>query len=204
MGKFGKKAAEAAAETRESQQEATPLEEQEVQETVEEEAPEGGESRLETGLEEDPLEALRAERDSFREKWLRAVAEMENIRKRSRREVSESRRFAQADILRPLLEVHDNFERALQSLPEEEDTPGAGQFREGVDLIYQKFRSVLKERGVEPIAAQDEEFDPKVHEAVGQLAREGVEAGTVIEVVQSGFVLDGELVLRPARVIVAG
>lgn len=153
--------------------------------------------------EPDPIAVLEAERDAFQEKWLRAVAEMENVRKRSRRELVESRRFAQADLLRPLLEVHDNFERALQSFDSGDDTDGGAGIREGVDLIFQKFRSVLKERGVEVIEALEQEFDPKFHEAVGQLSREGAEAGTVIEVVQPGYVLDGEFVLRPARVIVA-
>lgn len=152
----------------------------------------------------DALEAMRVERDAFQEKWLRAVAEMENVRKRARRDVQDSRRFAQADLLRPLLDVHDNFERALQSLPSDEDTAGGARIREGVELIFQKFRSVLKENGVEAIAALDTEFDPKVHEAVGQMEREGAEPGTVIEVVQPGYVLGVDFVLRPARVIVAG
>ena len=154
--------------------------------------------------EQDPLETLRAERDAFEEKWLRAVAEMDNVRKRARRDLQDSRRFALAEILRPLLEVQDNFERALQSLPDGEDTGSGAGIREGIDLIFEKFRSVLRETGVEPIPALDREFDPKVHEAVGQAPREGVEAGTVIEVVQPGFLLGGEFVLRPARVIVAG
>lgn len=163
----------------------------------------GENAESEDAGEPDPIAALQAERDAFQEKWLRAVAEMENVRKRSRRELVDSRRFAQADLLRPLLEVHDNFERALQSFDQGDDTDGGAGIREGVDLIFQKFRSVLKDRGVEAIAALEQEFDPKFHEAVGQLAREGAEAGTVIEVVQPGYILDGEFVLRPARVIVA-
>lgn len=158
----------------------------------------------ETGTEpDDPWAALEAERDSFREKWLRAVAEMENVRKRSRKELLDSRRFAQAEVLRPLLEVHDNFERALQSFDQDADTEADGAVRAGVDLIFQRFQAVLKDRGVRPIEALDLEFDPRVHEAVGQLAREGIETGTVIEVVQTGFVLGDDFVLRPARVIVA-
>lgn len=153
--------------------------------------------------EPDPIAVLESERDAFQEKWLRAVAELENVRKRSRRELVDSRRFAQAELLRPLLEVHDNFERALQSFDQGDDTGSEAGIREGVGLIFQKFSSVLKDRGVEAIDALDHEFDPKFHEAVGQLPREGVEAGIVIEVVQPGYVLGGDFVLRPARVIVA-
>jgi len=147
-------------------------------------------------------EVLRAERDVFEEKWLRVVAELDNVRKRSRREVLETRRFTQADILRPLLEIQDNFERALQSVAENSDTDESGGFREGVELIFQKFRGVLKDRGVEPMEAMGAEFDPNFHEAVGQLAREDTEPGRVIEVVQQGFHF-GDMVLRPARVIIS-
>ncbi len=147
-------------------------------------------------------EVLRAERDAFEGKWLRVVAELDNVRKRSRREVAETRRFTQAEILRSLLEVQDNLERALQSAGESSDTGESGGFREGVELIFQKFRGVLKDKGVEPMEALGAEFDPNFHEAVGQLAREDTEPGLVIEVVQQGFHF-GDMVLRPARVIIS-
>ena len=147
-------------------------------------------------------EVLRSERDAFEEKWLRVVAELDNVRKRSRREVLETRRFVQAEILRSLLEFQDNFERALQSAGENSDTDGSGGFREGVELIFQKFRGVLKDKGVEPMEALGAEFDPNFHEAVGQLTRENTEPGLVIEVVQQGFYF-GDMVLRPARVIIS-
>jgi molecular chaperone GrpE len=147
-------------------------------------------------------EVLRAERDTFEEKWLRVVAELDNVRKRSRREVTETRRFAQAEILRSLLEFQDNFERALQSTGDNSDTGESGGFREGVELIFQKFRGVLKDKGVEPMEAMGAEFDPNFHEAVGQIERENTESGLVVEVVQQGFHY-GDLVLRPARVIIS-
>ncbi len=147
-------------------------------------------------------EVLRAERDAFEGKWLRVVAELDNVRKRSRREVIETRRFTQAEILRSLLEVQDNFERALQSVGDSSDTGESGGFREGVELIFQKFRGVLKDRGVVPMEALGAEFDPNFHEAVGQLPREDTEPGLVIEVVQQGFHF-GDMVLRPARVIIS-
>lgn len=147
-------------------------------------------------------DALRKERDEFKEKWLRVVAELDNVRKRSRREIVDGRRFAQAEVLRSFLEVQDNFERALQSMAGDDDTASYQSLRDGVDLIFQNYRRVLKDQGVQPIEALEQEFDPAVHEAVGQFEREGVEPGRVIEVVQQGFRL-GDMVLRPSRVIIS-
>jgi len=148
-----------------------------------------------------PLETVTAERDELHERWLRVVAELDNVRKRSRREMTETRRFAQADVLRSLLDVADNFERALASM-EAESENSATSLREGVELIHQRFGAVLRERGVEIIEALDLQFDPNCHEAVAQAPREGAEHGTIIEVVQQGYRF-GDMVLRPARVIIA-
>ena len=152
--------------------------------------------------EPDPLEVLAAERDEFREKWLRAVAELDNVRKRAGRDLAQGRKFAQADVLRSILEVVDNFERALQTVPVESDTDAPDAFREGIELIHQRLRGVLKDKGVTPIEALEAHFDPNVHEAVGQFEREGVETGIVIEVVQQGYHFE-DMVLRPARVIIS-
>ncbi len=146
-------------------------------------------------------ETLRRERDEAQDKWLRAVAEMDNLRKRTRREVTDAHRFAKADALRGFLDVLDNLERALQTNGGAADTGGPDPFREGIELIRQRLRGVLQEQGVTPIEALGLHLDPAVHEAVGQLPREGSEPGTIIEVAQPGYKL-GELVLRPARVII--
>lgn len=169
-----------------------------------------GEGRTESPPETQPepaadaaaeIEALRRERDEAQDKWLRAMAELDNLRKRTRREVADARRFSQADTLRGFLEVLDNLERALQSTTPGADTGAADPFREGIELIRQRFRSVVQDLGVTPIEALGLHLDPLVHEAVGQLPREGAESGTIIEVAQAGYRL-GELVLRPARVII--
>jgi molecular chaperone GrpE len=146
-------------------------------------------------------ETLRRERDEAQEKWLRALAELDNLRKRTRREIVDVRRFAQADALRGFLDILDNLERALQSNAGAADTGAPDPLREGIDLTRQRFRSVLQEQGVTAIEALGLHLDPLVHEAVGQLPREGGESGTIIEVAQAGYRL-GELVLRPARVII--
>lgn len=153
-------------------------------------------------VEIDPLAAMAAERDEFQQKWLRVVAELDNVRKRTSRELVQSRKFAQADVLRGFLDVQDNFERALQSVPAEDDTDAPDSFREGVELIYQRIGSLLKEKGVSAMDVLDSTFDPNFHDAVGQLPREGVDSGIVIEVVQQGYHF-GDMVLRPARVIIS-
>lgn len=146
------------------------------------------------------VERLEQELNEHRDRLLRTVAEMDNLRKRTRREVVDSRRFAQADLLRPLLEVLDNFDRALEHAPDQGD---GQQFREGVELIAQSFRQVLVDRGVRPIEAEGCEFDPARHEAVGQApASDQAPTGTVVAVVQPGYTLD-DMVLRASRVIVA-
>ncbi len=174
------------------------------EESAEEEAEGVTETKVEKSAEPQlsPEEQLTLERDVFHDKWMRAVAETDNVRKRSRKDVNDARRFAQAETLRAFLDVYDNFERALQSMPTSEEECKEGGLREGVELIFQKFQGSLKERGAVLIEVLDCEFDPNVHEAVGQLPREGVESGMVIEVVKQGFKL-GEMVLRPARVIVS-
>ena len=182
--------------------------EQDQDEVVEEKGEEKGEEKVEEKVDEkcEPElsieEQLTLERDVFHDKWMRAVAETDNVRKRSRKEINDARRFAQAETLRAFLDVYDNFDRALQSMPTSEDEKEAGGLREGVELIFQKFQGALKDRGAILIDVVDCEFDPAVHEAVGQLPREGVEPGMVIEVAQQGFKY-GDMVLRPARVIVS-
>ena len=163
---------------------------------------------------EEEVAQLREDLAAERDRLLRTVAEMDNLRKRSRREVQEAHRFARAEALRPMLEVLDNFDRALAHADQNGGTDGeaadaaaagtdAAAFRQGVGMIAQSFRQALRDQGVEPIAAVGEEFDPARHEAVGQQpAPEGTESGTVIAVVQEGYSL-GDLVLRASRVIVA-
>ena len=166
-------------------------------------APAGDDAEAEPAAAPEPSveDVLRRERDEAQDKWLRAVAEMDNLRKRTRREVVDAQRFAKADALRGFLDVLDNLERALQSGAAGADTGAADPFRDGIELIRQRLRGVLQEQGVTPIEALGLHLDPAVHEAVGQLPREGAEPGTIIEVAQPGYKL-GELVLRPARVII--
>ena len=168
------------------------------------EGSEGSESAEAVAMPEPtPEERLQSERDEFEDRWLRAVAELDNLRKRTRREVADSRRFAVADLLRQFLDIQDDLLRALSSLSVgEEDSDTLRDFQAGFELISQRFQTLLKERGVQRIEAAGLEFDPQHHEAVAQIEDEKTPAGHVIEVVQEGYQLD-DLVLRPARVVVA-
>lgn len=147
-------------------------------------------------------DALRQERDDFEERWLRSVAELDNYRKRTRRELQETRRFAVADVMRDLLEVLDNLERALQAFTSEEDETDTDRIQTGVQMVSQQLKDVLAAHGMQKIDAEQAEFDPRLHEAIQQMEVEGVPSGQIAEVIQTGYLL-GDLVLRPSRVIVA-
>ena len=142
------------------------------------------------------LQRLKAERDSLLERLARAQAEFENARRRGAREQQEFREFATADAVRAMLPVLDNFERALRAKPEGTD------FRSGVELIYKQLRDVLARLGVQPIPAQGEPFDPRVHEAVEMVETGEAPDHTVLEELQRGYRMKEKL-LRPAMVRVA-
>ena len=165
---------------------------------------EGGEAGVsEPGAAPAELERLRQERDEMRERWLRAAAELDNFRKRTRKEIDDVRIYAVAGLLRDLLEILDNFERAVISLRESSGQEGElDSLRNGVGLIYQRFRDILMSQGLERIEAAGTEFDPALHEAILQVEKEGAVPGQIAEVVQPGYRLK-DLVIRPCRVIVA-
>lgn len=162
-------------------------------------AEEAGEAQEEAEEEDAALWKRRAEEN--REKWMRAMAELENFRKRSRREIESSINFANANLLRELLDVLDDFERAQDAANEDEEGSKEA-YREGIRLIYQRFVEVLRKSGLERIPAKGEVFDPNLHEAVSQIETDEVESGHIAHVVQQGYRLKG-MVLRPAKVVVA-
>jgi molecular chaperone GrpE len=153
-------------------------------------------------VEEEIDELTRAvsERDEFKDLALRAKADFENYRKRADKRVAETRGVAVAGVIRELLPVIDNLDRAV-------DAAGAitegDSFAEGVRLVHADLHSVLDRLGLTQLDPTGEVFDPSFHEAISQApAAEGVAAGTILEVVQKGFQL-GDVVVRPARVVVA-
>ncbi len=150
-----------------------------------------------SGLPLTELEVLRAEHAQLQDRFLRLAAEYDNARKRSAREWREQKERAAAEVLREMLELADNLERALGAPGED-----ATGLRKGVELIAQQLQAKLRRFGVEPLEAEGAAFDPQRHEAVMVVESAGAESQHVVDVVQRGYTLHGE-VLRPARVTVA-
>jgi len=139
---------------------------------------------------------LQAELADLRDRSIRTLADFENYRRRSEREREELKRFAQGDVLRDLLPVVDNLQRALAAGGTVDD------LKTGVELTLRQFRDLLKQRGIAEVPALGAPFDPAVHEAVARVDDDAVTAPTVIDELQRGYTLHGRL-LRPALVRVA-
>jgi molecular chaperone GrpE len=135
------------------------------------------------------------------ERYVRLYAEFENYKKRTARENEDFRRYANEAVLKEMLPVLDNFERAVSHAKEADGAAGGGLL-EGVELIRRQFLDVLGKLGVTPIEAMGRPFDPQVHQAVSQREAADAAAGTVVDELQRGF-LFRERVLRPAMVVVA-
>jgi molecular chaperone GrpE len=142
-------------------------------------------------------DAARSERDALQDRLLRLAAEFDNHRKRNAREWQEQRRRAAAEVLRQVLEIADNLERALRSAEAD-----AGGLRRGVELIHQQLQALFKRCGIEVLEARGQPFDPTQHEAVQVVDTDEVQSQHVVDVVQAGYRLHGEI-LRPARVTVS-
>ncbi len=129
--------------------------------------------------------------------WQRAVAEFQNYRKRTERDNESLYASMKGDILRKILPVLDDLERALQNRPTD-----SGPWVSGIELIQKKLASLLEAEGLQRIEAVGQPFDPNFHEAISHEPSENVESGHVIAVTQNGYTL-GERVIRPATVRVA-
>ena len=143
------------------------------------------------------MKEAQAQIDELEDRLLRLTAEYDNFRKRAQREKNEARQFANQRLLEKQLPVIDNFEMALTAAKDADPA-----IRDGVQMIYDQFLSVLKDAGVEEIDAGGALFDPNIHEAISQKETTDVEEGTVVQQVQRGYILNDRLV-RPARVVVA-
>jgi molecular chaperone GrpE len=154
---------------------------------------EGGADEASTDPE---VAQLQAELADLRDRSVRTLADFENYRKRSERERDDLRRYAVSDVLRDLLPVVDNLERALAAGGSVDD------LKLGVDLTLRQFKDLLRQRGVAEVKAAGEPFDPAVHEAVAREEDPGVAVPTVQQELQRGYTLHGRL-LRPALVRVA-
>jgi molecular chaperone GrpE len=141
------------------------------------------------------IKTLKKENDELKDKYLRALAEMENLRKRFDRERAEFTQYALSEFLREALVVLDNFERALKT----RDEADGRSFQEGVELIYRQFQELLRKNGVRPIEPVDKKFDPAVQHAVLIEESGDIEEAEVAEELQRGYWIRDRL-LRPAMV----
>src|SRR5918994_5256015 len=155
--------------------------------------------------EADPIAVLEADKADLKDKLLRLMADMENLRRRTEREVADARTYAVANFARDMLNVADNVRRAIESVPAEASQSAEGAFKgliEGIDLTERDLLKTLERHGVKQLGPQGQKFDPNVHQAMFEVPNPAVPNGTVVQVVQSGYVI-GERVLRPALVGVA-
>jgi molecular chaperone GrpE len=161
-------------------------------------APAPDEAAAEQGAAQDAV----PEEPDYKDKWLRAVAELDNVRKRARRDVGAAESRGIFKLARELLPALDNFERALaaaEAQPENRDH----HLTDGIRLVQSELLGSLARVGIVPDSPMGQRFDPHRHEAVAQQPVEGAEPGTIVEVYSAGYTY-GEDVLRPAKVVVAG
>jgi len=171
--------------------------EQKTNETAETESTSGPEDENEALREE--LEILKREADAYKDKALRAQAELQNMHKRAARDIENAHKYALEKFLGDLLPVLDSMELGIDASGSAGDIES---LREGMDLTLKKFRDTLEKAGITVIDPQGEKFNPELHEAVTMQESSGNQPGTVISVMQKGYELNGRLV-RPAMVIVA-
>ena len=154
------------------------------------------EADAEAAVEQQPAEA-----PDYKDQWLRAAAELDNVRKRARRDVAAAESRGIAKLAREFLPALDNFERALaaaEAQPENQDH----HLTDGIRLVQTELLAALARVGIEPDSPNGERFDPHRHEALAQRPVDGAEAGTIVEVYNAGYTY-GDEVLRPAKVVVA-
>jgi molecular chaperone GrpE len=154
-------------------------------------------------LDEDPLlaevDALKAERDELKDRFMRSLADAENIRKRGERDRREAEQYGGSKLAKDLLPVFDNLKRALDAAGEEQRA-AAQALIEGVELTMRELINVLTRHGVVPITPEvGETFDPQMHQAMFEAPLPGTKAGDIIQVMTEGFLLHDRL-LRPAQV----
>jgi molecular chaperone GrpE len=153
----------------------------------------------------DPIAVLKAEIESLRDQRLRALAEVENIRRRAEREKVEASQYAVTKFARDMVSIADNFSRALAACPpelREAADPQVKAVLDGVEATDRQLLGTLERYGVKPVSTEDGKFDPNLHQAIAEVPGNGKPAGSIVDVVQSGYMI-GDRLLRPAMVTVA-
>jgi molecular chaperone GrpE len=155
-----------------------------------------------SGERPDPLAEAQREAAEFKDKALRTLAEMENLRKRTEREVADARLYGNASFARDVLAVADNFQRALDAVaPELRADEKVKSFIEGIELTERELLKVLAKHGVKKFSPDGEKFDPNLHQAMFEMEHAELPPGHVAQVIQAGYML-GDRVLRPAMVAI--
>ncbi|MDR6756948.1 molecular chaperone GrpE [Mycoplana sp. BE70] len=152
--------------------------------------------------EADPAALLQAENTELRDKYLRLAAEMDNLRRRTERDVKDAKSYAIAGFARDMLGVSDNLRRGLEAVPAEALEAGEAGLKaliEGVEMIERSMLAALERHGVRKLEPMGEKFDPHFHQAMFEVPNTEVPNGTVVQVIQDGYTI-GERVLRPAMV----
>ena len=150
----------------------------------------------------DPAAQLAKEAAELKDRLLRTLAEMENLRRRTEREVADARTYGVTNFARDILAVADNMERALKALDDEireKADAGVKALLDGVELTERELIKAMEKHGVKKLEPQGSKFDPNLHQAMFEIPDESVPAGTVVQVMQPGYTI-GERVLRPALV----
>jgi molecular chaperone GrpE len=165
--------------------------------------PQSAASQVDKSLQ-DVVAALKAEVEGLKDRWLRAHAEMENIRKRAEREREEAAKYAITKLAKDIVGVGDNFQRCIDAVPSgaAEKDPTLKSFLEGVTMTERELLNALDRHGIRRQQPLNEPFNPHLHQAVLQVPRADVPNGTVVEVYQAGYTIE-DRVLRPAMVGVA-
>jgi molecular chaperone GrpE len=152
----------------------------------------------------DVIIALQAEAADLKDRLLRAHAEVDNIRKRAEREKEETAKYAVTRLARDIVNVGDNFQRAIDAVPAgaAEQDPALKSFLEGVIMTERELLNALERYGIKRVQPIGEPFNPHLHQAVMEIQRSDVPSGTIVQVFQAGFMIE-DRVLRPAMVAVA-
>ncbi|MDO6615011.1 MULTISPECIES: nucleotide exchange factor GrpE [Pacificibacter] len=148
---------------------------------------------------EEEIEKLRAERDEMRDRFMRAMADAENLRKRGERDRKDAENYGGSKLARDMLPVFDNLKRAVDTITDEQREAQAALI-EGIELTMRELLNVFKKHGIDALAPEvGDKFDPNIHEAMFEAALPGTKAGDIIQVMNVGFMIHDRL-LRPAQV----
>lgn len=178
---------------------AEPKEQQFLDDIEEAAAEEQAAMEADMSPEEDEIAVLRAERDALQDKFMRALADAENARKRSDKDRREAENYGGSKLARDMLPVYDNLKRALETITEDQRATSAALV-EGIELTLRELRNVFQKHGITVIDPQvGERFDPQHHEAMFEAPLPGTKQGEIIQVSTQGFMLH-DRILRPAQV----